>query len=141
MKRRFWMGVIVGVLISAVVWIGSDRYQTFRYSNRRLTHLMHPITRDRITLLILGGFGHDVTYLVHDYYQSLEVPDDKNRVELGDELGIAYTDSAWIVYYLGTFTDHRGLNEKSLIFVPLTPESYNDLLKQGKDRFAYRGVF
>ena len=108
MKSRFWVGLLIGVILSAIIWIGSDRYQAFRYSNRRLTHLMHPLTGDRLTLLVLGGISQDVTYLIHGYTQSLEDPDERNSVELGDELGVRYTDSSWVVYYLGMLKDKRG---------------------------------
>jgi hypothetical protein len=135
------MGVLVGVLISAVVWIGSDRYQALRYSNRRLTHLMHPVTRDRLTLLVLGGISHDVTYLIHGDTQSLEDPDVLNSVELEDQIGIRYTDSSWVVYYLGPLKDNRGTNDKNLTFVSLTSSSYHELIENGYDRFLYRGSF
>jgi len=141
MKSQFWIGLIVGVILSAIVGIGLDRYQEFRFSNRKLVHLMHPLTGDRITLLVLGGISHDVTYLIRGYTQSLEVPNEKNAVELGDEIGITYTDSSWVVYYLGSFVDKRNMNEKNLSFVQLTPKSYNELIKNGYERFLYRGSF
>jgi hypothetical protein len=141
MKARFWIGVLVGVLISAVLWLGNDRYQELRYSNRRLTHLKHPITGDRITVLVLGGISHDVTYLTHGYTQSLEVPDESISVEMRDELGIRYTDSTWVVYYVDSLKDTRSTAWKNVSFEHLTPRSHNDLVKNGYDRFLYRGSF
>ena len=141
MKATFWMGIIVGVLISAVVWIGNNKYQSFHNSNRRLTHLEHPITGDRLTLLVLGGISHDVTYLVHGYYQSLDDPDEKTSVELGDEIGITYTDTTWVVYYVDSLKDTRTTDWKNISFQHLTPRTHNELVKNGYHRFLYRGSF
>ena len=71
MKSQFWIGLIVGVILSAIVGIGLDRYQEFRFSNRKLVHLMHPLTGDRITLLVLGGIRKEIKNLIRGYTHSL----------------------------------------------------------------------
>jgi len=141
MKPSFWIGLLSGAVLVGIIWIGSNRYQAIVYSNRTLTHLLHPMTGDQITILVLGGISNDVIYLIHGYYQSLDVPSEKDCIKMGDEIGITYSDSTRTVYYVGKPSEYATKADNRIVFMQLTPKSYNDLMKEGKVHFLYRGVF
>jgi hypothetical protein len=124
-----------------LIWSGIEKYNAVRFSNRKLVHLAHPVRGNPLTLLLVGGISHDVIYLIDGDYQSLEIPQKEQAVELGDEVGVAFTDSSWVVYHLGE-VEHNPLSKvNSMQFVHLNPKEYNELKKSAPKNFLFRDAF
>jgi hypothetical protein len=141
MNRNFLLGVVAGSCLMGLIWTAYESYNAIRLSNRKLVHLVHPVLGKRLTLLTLGGISHDVTYLIGGEYQSLEIPRKEQSSELGDEVGVAFTDSSWVIYYLGEIGHNTLGNVNGLRFVHLNPKAYNDLMRSSPKNFLYRGAF
>ena len=141
MRMRFWFGFLTALVLCGILWNVNEWYQSYRYANRKIVHLMNPSSHGELTLLVLGGVSHDITYLIPGHYQSLEIPDATNSVELGDQVGVRCRDASWIVYYLGEQAGKNNLDTALIDLERLTPRTYHHLIDSGYIGFVYPGNF
>jgi len=109
--------------------------------HKEIKHIVHPLTGEELTVLVIAGVGDDITYLIDGRVEDSDYPEGIEFVAFNDSFGVTTEGNEWVVYFLGDIYDSYYLDDLNIIFRKIDKVEYRALISNNDISFLYTYYF